>query len=103
MPGQGPITDPSMTLIVQVDPGDTFASIATQFGCDEGQLRARNPGSTLTPGDELLVPAEATMVRTEPGDTFTTVAAQFNTTPARIKAANPDVSTLTPGTILTIL
>lgn len=103
MPEQGPILDPSMTLVVRADPGDTFASIATQFGCEERVLRTLNaPATTVAAGDELLVPVRVTQVRCDPGDTFESVAAQFGTTPDLMRATNPDVDTLTPGTVLTI-
>lgn len=103
MPEQGPILDPSMALVVRADHGDTFTSIAEQFGCDEDALRALNRDhKTVSTGDELLVPVRVTQVRSEDGDTLESIAEQFGTTLAELRESNPDVDTLTPGTILTI-
>lgn len=99
----GRINDPAMTLLVRADSGDTFASIAAQFGCEEPALRAANPAvHTVEDGAELVIPVRLTQARTDPGDTWESVAAQFATTVTDLRAANPDVDTLTPGTVLTI-
>lgn len=103
MTDPGPILDPSMSLVVRADPGDTFTSIAQQFRCTTDQLRALNPAQKkVKAGDELLVPVKVTQARADEGDTFESVAQQFGTTVAALRELNPDVDTLTPGAVLTI-
>lgn len=97
------VTPPSMALVVRADAGDSYTTIAAQFGCDEESLRAANPGlSKVRDGDELVVPMQPSQCVTDPGDTFESVAAQFGTTPDVLRAVNPGVTDLPTGTRLNL-
>lgn len=93
----------TMSLIVRAEKGDTYTTIANQFGVDVGVIQAANVGIKIVrEGHELVVPLIPSQCRTEPGDTWQSVAAQFDTTPGQLRAMNPTVTELEPGTILNI-
>ncbi len=87
-----------------VQPGDSFADIATRFRTDMVSLAEANPlvdPERIFPGQLLYVPTvadpppppvAAVLYVVMPGDTLATIAARFGVPPSDMVAANPQVA-----------
>ena len=91
-----------------MDPGDTFGSIANQYGISLAALEAANPGinyDLIQPGQTIILPggwAPAAVTpppaptyqrcRVDPGDTMSSIAAQFGVSLASLEAVNPGLN-----------
>lgn len=92
-----------MALVVRAEKGDTYTTIANQFGVEVEVVQAANVGIKIVrEGSELVVPLIPSQCSTEEGDTMESVAAQFGIDLERLQAMNPKVTELTPGTVLNI-
>ena len=107
----GPNTTPYI-----VRPGDTFFSIARQFGVTVDALIAANPQiqdpSQIRPGQVVCIPNQQTVCPpgtfsyiVQPGDTMFTIARRFGVSLQDLIDANPqipDPSRLVPGQIVCV-
>lgn len=110
-PAPAPVAGPGQCI---VEGGDTFGSIASQFGVSLAALEAANPGldyDLIHPGDVLNLPGTAVQAApsvavsqcvVEDGDTLSAIAAQFGTSVDHLVAVNglTDPDTIYPGQVL---
>ncbi len=117
--GGGPASLPGAVSQCVVEPGDTLAGIAAQFGVDLGELVALNglaDPNLIFPGQVLALPAKQTAVApapapaghgqwiVDPGDSLGYIGSQYGVSAEAIAAANglsnPDL--IYPGQVLNI-
>jgi len=97
-PAPAPVAGPGQCT---VEAGDTFGSIASQYGISLAALEAVNPEwpdyNVIHPGDVLNLPGgiggtgptvPVSQCIVSPGDTLTSIAAQFGTTVDHLVAVN---------------
>lgn len=129
-PAPTPIPAPApsaSTFTAAVESGDTFTSIAAQFGVTLGALESVNPGinyNLIHVGQIINVPGTAPVGHPAPtpapaapsapsgtftaavqaGDTFSGIAAQFGVSLAALEAVNPGINydRIFPGQIINV-
>ena len=108
----------STTTEVQVQPGDTLATISARYNTTQSKLRQLNPGirrsTSILPGEKILVPAADVVAKPIPspsvestsrtsvagtyevalkeGDSLDKIARRHNVTVEQLKAANPTIT-----------
>ena len=95
-------------MIHVVQPGDTLAAIAQNYGVSMARLRSDNG----LPANQLLVPGQALVVlrprqiyEVRPGDTLCSIAGSAGLTVNRLLQCNPTLAAdpdLVPGQVLTL-
>lgn len=107
--GGGSTNVPGGTQFYIVQPGDTFKSIAAQFGTTAAVLRQLNPSITnpdlIRPGQVIAVPTPTNKYTVRQGDTLGDIALRFDTTVAALMRLNPQITNphlIRPGQVIRI-
>ena len=107
--GSGGTNVPAGTQVYIVQPGDTFKSIARQFGTTAAVLRQLNPQITnpdvIHVGQRILVPIDSNTYIVQPGDTLGGIAVRFGTTVSALLRLNPQITNphlIFPGQVIRI-
>jgi LysM repeat protein len=88
--------------------GDSYASVAHAYGCDEVELRQYNPGCTFAAGEHIRIPppaphrqlsyaAPATQYEMAREESFSDVARRFSVREDDLRRANPGAAQSPPG------
>jgi LysM repeat protein len=107
--GGGGTNLPGGTQVYIVQPGDTFKSIARQFGTTAAVLRQLNPAITnpdlIRAGQRIIVPVPTNTYTVQRGDTLGDIALRFDTTVAALLRLNPQITNphlIRPGQVIRI-